>query len=220
MGKQIRRKNISVVKNLLQRKYGINTGFWNTEHRYQVRLRKRFKTQRNQLRTEYFNLFKNMEVCPVGQHLPCSNGFAGKIRPLRMGLQHQTAVSPFAESFNNNQFAFLPAAHNSFTLSIGFNPSDPFKSSYSLQKSVRYRSCPAVHGHKLSRAVNGDEQIAGQFLKTVQNAHNHKKGADADNDSRKTYSRNNIDNPEPFSGKTETLSNPQPCFHKSGNNMQ
>ena len=40
-----------------------------------------------------------------------------------------------------------------------------------------------LKGQKLDRAVDGDKEIAGQFLEAVQNAHDHQQGADSKHNS-------------------------------------
>ena len=136
-----------------------------------------------------------------------------------VGLLHQSMVRRIAESFNHNQFTFLATAHNSLTFSIGLNGSDPVKCSYGLKESIGYCYGSTLYGNNLSWTVNGDKEISGKFLKSVQNAHDHKEGTDADNDSGKTYGRNDIDNPETFLGKTKASRNPQPCSHTCKNNI-
>ena len=213
MSKQVRSKYVTIIKNLLQRKQRRNPRFRNTKQRHQVRLQKRFQTQSNQIRTENPDIRTHTNISPVSQEPPGSNGSLRKKRMRRLCHQHQPTVSRQREPFNHDQFTFIPTAQNRLPLSKRFRSPHTLESPYSPKKSLRNSNCPAPQRHNLSRTVNRDKEIPGKLLKSVQNAHDHKKRTDADDDPSKTDSRNNINNPKTLAGKAETPGNPETSFH-------
>jgi len=113
-----------------------------------------------------------------------------------------------AQTFYHDQFTFFGSDKNRFTFKKRLNGRHPLKRSNRVQKLRAYRHASAGFWNNLNGAVKRDEKIPGKLLKTVQHTHHNKQRADPDDNPGKTDSRNDIDNPESFTGKTETTGNP------------